>query len=117
MTVETKTHLLQANTLIDNGSLVNVVRFADTTCRSRDVRHLLQTVVAQLSAAVCPSSAATVVPAAMDKATSYDDVRAHFRCLVDSFPPDQNLVIFVDGIDRLIDIRSSQVIQRCSFTC
>ena len=100
---------VQATTLIDNGSLINVVRFADITVRSRDLRQLLQTVSAQLSAAVCPSAAPGSVAAIMNPSSSYDEVLAHFRCLLDSFPDDRNLVIFIDGVDRLTDLLATQV--------
>jgi len=93
---------VQANTLIDNGSLINIVRFATTTCRSRNLRQLLQTIAAQLSAALCPSSMATVAAAIMDPHNSYDEILAHFRCLLESFPQHRNLIIFIDGVDRLM---------------
>ena len=99
----------QASRLIDNGSLINVVRFANTTRRSQDLRQLLQTVVAQLSAALCPATAATVAAAIMEPSVTYDDVLAHFRCLLDTFPARRNLMIFIDGVDRVTDVRGRQV--------
>jgi len=51
----------------------------------------------------------TVATAIMDPHNSYDSVLAHFRCLLDSFPAHHNLVIFIDGVDRLTDIRTIEV--------
>jgi len=51
----------------------------------------------------------TVVADIMDPHNSFDDVLAHFSCLLDSFPADRNLIIFIDGVDRLMDIRAHQV--------
>ena len=98
--------------LIDNGSLINVVRFADITRRSCDLRQLLQSVAAQLSACTCPSAVPKSITAIMNPSSSYDEVLANFRCLIDSFPEDRNLVVFIDGIDRLTDIRLAQVQQQ-----
>jgi len=109
MTVSVRRVYVQANALIDDGSLINIVRFANISCRSRDIRQLLQTIAAQLSAAVCPSSMRTVAAAIMEPHNSYDEILAHFRCLLESFPEHRNLVIFIDGVDRLAPRRQVSV--------
>ena len=83
----------QANTWID-GSLITIVRFLGITTASFDVRQVIYNICLQLC--MVTGRDPTTVP------NSYKELQTHFFKLLDNFPEDKNLVIFLNGLHMLV---------------
>lgn len=99
---------MKASSWIENGTLINIVRFVHNTSMSRDIRRVLSTVCAQLCAALqraghLPLTSDPVATCSVDGfyALGYARLVECFHRLLDSFPDQLNLVICVDGLDLL----------------
>lgn len=85
--------MLQASAWIDGCETVSIIRFLGSTTQSLDIHQTLLSITRQILRAIGRPPEATPI--------GYVDLVNHFFQVLDAFPDDKCLVVFLDGIDLL----------------